>query len=158
MNFSLLFCEWRSNGQSLKIRMGVWDAQNANIYPWVEYTVSRIMSHPSYSSSTLSNSIALLRVSSPVVLGQYPTITTACLAASQVSGVRCWVSGWGQTSFQSGSFQSIQSQVDLPIVDQTTCENNLRTTRLGSGFTLDRSSFMCAGGENGKDAVSLDWK
>jgi len=148
----------RSNGQSLKIRMGVWDAQNANIYPWVEYTVSRIFQHPSYSSSTLSNSIALLRVSTSVVLGQYPTITTACLSSSQVTSARCWVSGWGQTSFSAGSFQSIQNQVDLPLVDQTTCEANLRTTRLGSSFTLDRSSFLCAGGENGKDAVSISRK
>lgn len=130
--------------------MGVWDAQNANIYPWTEYSVTRIFSHPSYSSTTLSNSIAILRISPNVLLGQYPTITTACLSSSQVTGMRCWVSGWGQNSFTSGSFQSIQNQVDVPIVDQNTCEANLRTTRLGSGFTLDRQSFMCAGGENGK--------
>jgi secreted trypsin-like serine protease len=136
--------------------MGEWDAQNSELFPSQEYSVSRIFVHPSYSSVTLSNSIAILRLSPNVPLGQLPTITTGCLSSNQISGMRCWVSGWGQSSFTSASFQSIQNQVDVPLIDQTSCENQLRTTRLGSSFTLDRNSFMCAGGEAGKDAVSLN--
>lgn len=146
-----------SNGISLKIRMGEWDAQNSEIYASQEYSVTRIFVHPSYSSSTLANTIAILRVTPNVPLGQLPTITTACLSSSQVvTGMRCYVSGWGANSFTSGSFQTIQNQVEVPIVDQNTCESQLRTTRLGSGFVLDRTSFMCAGGEAGKDACTGD--
>lgn len=116
--------------------------------------------NPSYNPSTLSNSIAILRLSSSVQLGQLPTITTGCLSSTQITGLRCWVSGWGATAFQSGvTGNSIQTQVDVPLVDQTTCQNTLRTTKLGSNFILDTNSFMCAGGETGKGAKALsNWK
>lgn len=45
-------------------------------------------------------------------------------------------------------------EVDIPLVDQNTCQNQLRTTRLGSNFALDTVSFMCAGGEAGKGEIS----
>lgn len=64
--------------------------------------------------------------------------------------MRCWVAGWGASSFTAGSTSTVQTQVDVPIVDQTTCQTKLRTTRLGSNFNLDAFSFMCAGGEAGK--------
>lgn len=46
-------------------------------------------------------------------------------------------------------------EVDVPIVDQSTCENDLRKTRLGQSFILNRNSFICAGGEQGKDACTV---
>lgn len=74
---------------------------------------------------------------------------TFCISISRNS-IRCWVSGWGAQNFVSGATQAIQTQVDVPIVDQATCQTKLRTTKLGSGFVLDNNSFMCAGGEPGK--------
>ncbi|CAG9811320.1 unnamed protein product [Chironomus riparius] len=47
-------------------------------------------------------------------------------------------------------------EVDLPLVDQFTCQNLLRSTRLGQNFILDQNSFLCAGGELGKDACTGD--
>lgn len=134
------------------MRLGEWDVSNNNEpIPYQEFSVSRIFVHPQYSSTTLANSIAILRLATAVPLGQVPTITTACLAGSYVTNLRCWVSGWGASSFNGGqSSQSIQTQVDVPIVDQTTCQYKLRTTRLGPNFFLDTNSFMCAGGEAGK--------
>lgn len=147
----------RSNISQLKIRMGDWDASNTNEpIPYQEFNVGRIFVNSAYNPSTLSNSIAILRLSSSVQLGQLPTITTACLSSTQITGLRCWVSGWGASAFQSGiSGNSIQTQVDVPLVDQTTCQNTLRTTKLGSNFILDTNSFMCAGGETGKGAKAF---
>lgn len=54
------------------------------------------------------------------------------------------------SSFASTTFQSIQKEVDLPIVRSDICQNNLRATRLGANFTLDSASFLCAGGEANK--------
>lgn len=62
-------------------------------------------------------------------------------------------------------------EVDLPLVEQSNCQNMLRATRLGTNFMLDTqrfqifkfnskfariifSSFICAGGESGKDACT----
>lgn len=132
--------------------MGEWDVSSNNEpYPYQEFNVIRIFIHPQFSSTTLANSIAILRLASPVPLGQLPTITTACLAGSFVTNLRCWVAGWGSSSFNTGvTSQTIQTQVDVPIVDQTTCLYKLRSTRLGQNFVFDTNSFMCAGGEPGK--------
>jgi secreted trypsin-like serine protease len=62
------------------------------------------------------------------------------------------VAGWGRNDFTPNSaYQAIQKEVDVPIVDQTTCQTQLRATRLGQNFQLDFTSFVCAGGEAGKD-------
>lgn len=59
--------------------------------------------------------------------------------------------GWGRNDFSTtGAFQAVMREVDVPLVDQTACQNLLRATRLGANFALDSTSFMCAGGENGK--------
>ena len=47
-------------------------------------------------------------------------------------------------------------EVDVSIVGQTTCEAELKRTRLGQSFDLNQNSFLCAGGETGKDACTGD--
>lgn len=70
--------------------------------------------------------------------------------------LRCWVSGWGKDAFgTNGKYQSIMKEVDVPIIDQSTCESALQKTRLGQFFMLNKSSFICAGGEQGKDACTV---
>lgn len=69
---------------------------------------------------------------------------------------RCWVSGWGKDAFgNNGMYQSILKEVDVPIQSQADCQTALRKTRLGDLFVLDNISFMCAGGEAGKDACTV---
>lgn len=88
---------------------------------------------------------------------QFPTISTICLPSSLITSIRCWVGGWGRNDFSAnGAYQAIQKEVDVPIIDQTTCQNQLRATRLGQNFQLDFPSFVCAGGEAGKDACTGD--
>lgn len=38
----------------------------------------------------------------------------------------------------------------MPLVDYDTCQMKLRATRLGQNFLLDKTSFLCAGGEVAK--------
>lgn len=70
--------------------------------------------------------------------------------------MRCYVAGWGQSSFNNGTIQNIQTDVILPLINQVTCQNQLRATRLGGGFILDTFSFLCAGGVSGRDACVGD--
>lgn len=146
-------------GGGLKIRLGDWNAQTTSeLYPAQEYTAKRISMHPQYNSANLQNDVAVITLSGTVPVSSSPNINTACLpTASPASGTRCWVSGWGKDSFgANGKYQSIMKEVDVPIVDQTACENELRATRLGQSFVLNRSSFVCAGGELDKDACTGD--
>lgn len=65
---------------------------------------------------------------------------------------RCLVSGWGKDAF-TGTLQSIIKEVEVPIVPNNICQNLLRnTSRLGSTFVLNPTSFICAGGDVGRDA------
>lgn len=44
--------------------------------------------------------------------------------------------------------------VDVPLVNNQICQEQLRKTNLGPKFVLDPQSFICAGGEKGNDACN----
>jgi hypothetical protein len=44
----------------------------------------------------------------------------------------------------------------MPLVNSSTCESQLRATRLSSTFNLDENSFICAGGEASK-GEKMSW-
>jgi len=56
---------------------------------------------------------------------------------------------------KEGRYQVILKRVELPIVQHGTCQNIMRSTRLGKYFTLDKS-FICAGGEEGRDTCKVN--
>ncbi|XP_057336402.1 phenoloxidase-activating factor 2-like, partial [Microplitis mediator] len=142
-----------------KVRLGDWNGiENNEPYPYQEYNPASVKIHENFNSQSLYNDIAIIKISGIVPLDTSPHINTACLPTSMpAAGTRCWVTGWGKNAFgPTGSYQNILRQVEVPIVDQSTCENKLRNTRLGQAFILDKVSFMCAGGEIGKDACTGD--
>ncbi|KAG5669419.1 hypothetical protein PVAND_017306 [Polypedilum vanderplanki] len=147
-----------NNFQTLGVLFGEWDAgSNSELISSQFFTVIRIFTHPQANYNNLKNDVAIIRLSSLVQLGQTPTITTACLPSSSIPmNIRCMVAGWGVNTFGSDSFSTIQKEVDIPLIDANQCQNLLRATRLGSNFILDSNSFICGGGENGKDACTGD--
>ena len=54
---------------------------------------------------------------------------------------------------KAGEYQVIMKKIELDLVPQHVCENQLRATRLGQFFNLDKS-FTCAGGKPGKDTCT----
>ena len=82
-----------------------------------------------------------------------PAPPTAELHWAQVLG---WVTGWGQDAFQAqGQLQARLQEVDVPVVGHRTCEKALKREGLGQRFKL-HPGWLCAGGEDGKDACSGD--
>lgn len=69
-------------------------------------------------------------------------------------GARCLISGWGKDTF-GGSFRQIIKKVDVPLVEFNQCQEALRKTRLSEYFELHKT-YVCAGGEAGKDACTGD--
>lgn len=141
----------------LKIRAGEWDTQTKNeMYAFQDRDVSQIIVHPHYSKSNLANDIALLVLREPVIFE--PHISTVCLPPQDANFDRsvCVASGWGKDVFgKEGKYQVILKKIDLPMVPFNQCQNALRTTRLGKRFQLS-NSFVCAGGEVGKDTCKGD--
>ncbi len=64
-------------------------------------------------------------------------------------GLYEWLLFLGKT----GEYQVIMKKIQLDLVPQPVCENQLRATRLGQYFNLD-PSFTCAGGKPGKDTCT----
>ena len=63
------------------------------------------------------------------------------------------VAGWG--SLTPNELHDIMNHVDLPIVPNDQCQDLLRKTSLTRRFKL-HESFICAGGEEGKDSCYGD--
>lgn len=105
----------------------------------------------------MDNDIAILKLSSPVDLSANPHITPACLPDQHADFTRqrCWTTGWGKDNWEYGKYQNILKEVDVPVIEQNTCQQQLRQTRLGYSYNLN-PGFLCAGGEEGKDACKGD--
>ena len=64
--------------------------------------------------------------------------------------------GYGKDGYDTGKPSFTLREVDVPIVDGDSCQRRLRGTTLGKHFHLNRKSFICAGGEENKDACEVN--
>ena len=126
--------------------------------PFVEIAVSAVRLHTGFNAVNLVNDIAILKLAAAVDFAANPHIRSICLpgAGSVFTGQRCWVAGFGANSFQSNQYQTVMKEVDVPILDGPTCEARFRASRLGANFAYNQQSFICAGGEAGRDACTGD--
>ncbi|XP_041986218.1 uncharacterized protein LOC121738310 [Aricia agestis] len=146
-------------GFELRVRLGEWDVNHdVEFYPYVERDVVSVHVHPTYYAGTLDNDLAILKLEHPVDYTKYPHISPACLPDkyTDYAGQRCWTTGWGKDAFgTNGKYQNILKEVDVPILGHNQCQQQLRQTRLGYNYELN-PGFLCAGGEEGKDACKGD--
>ena len=145
----------------LYVRLGDWDSENAGLIPHVDVNVAEIIIHPGYDNFDLYNNYALLILEHPVLLSS--RIDTLCLPTGNINSYdisKCVATGWGETRTQAEIANNVQKEsilkwVELPLVSHQLCQEQLRSTRLGTGFQL-HNSFTCAGGEAGKDTCTGD--
>ena len=130
---------------------------DSEFYTHVEFDVIDIFVHDEYYPGNLFNDIALVRVNGYVDYARNPHISPVCLPDRNIefAGQRCMTTGWGKDAFSQGSYQQVLKEVEVPVVNNRQCENMLRQTRLGPDFVL-HPGFLCAGGEEGKDACTGD--
>jgi hypothetical protein len=78
----------------MKCRFGDWDAAN-DIEPFadVESNVMSMFIHERFNPANLQFNVAILRLTTAVPIGLYPTITNICLPSTPIKPVKCWVSG-----------------------------------------------------------------
>ncbi|XP_014477354.1 PREDICTED: uncharacterized protein LOC106745881 [Dinoponera quadriceps] len=146
-------------GRDLRARLGEWDVNHdVEFYPYIERDIVSVYVHPEFYAGTLANDIAILKLDHDVDFRKNPHISPACLPDQydDFTGVRCWTTGWGKDAFGDyGKYQNILKEVDVPVIGNHVCEQQMRRTRLGTGFSLHQG-FLCAGGEEGKDACKGD--
>jgi len=143
--------------EQLKVRCGEWDTQNTiEPYPHQDRYGVHVQIHPEFNARNLANDVALIFMGNDYDLDFH--VDTVCLPkpGTVYDYDNCFTTGWGKDKFGSlGEYQVVLKEVNLPVVPKDTCQDTLRTTRLGQKFKLD-PSFMCAGGEKGKDACKGD--
>ncbi|XP_037793604.1 phenoloxidase-activating factor 2-like [Penaeus monodon] len=150
------------NQRNLIVRLGELDfskPQDSPQYTHRDVLIDNIIVHPQFNSQTLANDVALLHLSRPVNTAIAPHIGAVCLPSQgQIfQGRKCVVSGWGgDPNIPGNAFQNLLRVVEVPMVDPFACQQRLGTARLGANFTLDQTSFVCAGGVEGNDACTGD--
>ncbi|XP_056329047.1 chymotrypsin-like protease CTRL-1 isoform X1 [Danio aesculapii] len=112
--------------------------RGSNAEPIQVRLVSKVVTHPLYSRTTLNNDIALLKLVSPVNLTA--RVSPVCLAPSAInvqSGTRCFTTGWGRTA--STSSPRILQQTSVPLVSHADCRQIWGRNRV-------TDAMICAGG------------
>lgn len=122
----------------------------AILEPWATTRVaSRVIKHPSYSSTRFTNDIALFKLTSPV---QYKKqIVPVCIpnGAVQYGGRDSYATGWG-TLASGGSVSRYLQEVKMPFLTDARC-------RAKYGTAADTTVHVCAGETGGgKDTCQGD--
>ncbi|XP_013164477.1 PREDICTED: serine protease 29-like [Papilio xuthus] len=144
----------------LRARAGEWNTTSEDeVLPYQDRNVERVIVHELFNTtrSNLFNDVALLVLDKPLdfVLNVKP-ICLPPAGRRVVDGTRCFSAGWGKKQFgKAGAYQTVLKKVEIPVIDRSKCQRELRKTRLGPLFRL-HSSFMCAGGELNKDTCTGD--
>ncbi|MCP3663431.1 MAG: serine protease, partial [Gammaproteobacteria bacterium] len=143
--------------EQVKVRCGEWDTQNQiEPYPHQDRYGADIQIHPEFNPKNLANDFALIFMAEDYNLDFH--VDTVCLPqpGDSFDYETCFATGWGKDKFgAAGEYQVILKEIALEVVPRDTCQSKLRGTRLGGKFKLDES-FMCAGGEKGKDTCKGD--
>ncbi|XP_017094552.3 serine protease easter [Drosophila bipectinata] len=121
--------------------------------PHIRVPIDRILPHADFSTDTLTNDIALLRLSQPVDWVHTRPVEPVCLPPSQSQGppvgAAADVSGWGKTETSESS--KIKRKAMLHIQAGEQC----REAFLKDGYLVGDSQ-LCAGGALGVDSCSGD--
>uniref|UniRef100_A0A2M4A2M3 Putative clip-domain serine protease subfamily protein a n=1 Tax=Anopheles triannulatus TaxID=58253 RepID=A0A2M4A2M3_9DIPT len=150
-------CVQDKNPQDITLRLGEWDTQTKNeMFDYQDRKAVEIVTHAEFYKGGLFNDVALVFLDKPAELME--TVNTICLPPADFNfdASRCFASGWGKDVFgKQGTYQVILKKIELPVMPRDQCQTALRTTRLGRRFKL-HNSFICAGGEKGRDTCKGD--
>ncbi len=130
---------------SIDVAVGIYDLNN---FSGSRIPVKRILTHPQYNDD-LQNDIALLELSSPSNQPTIPLFSGKSGEEAPLSllGRILTAIGWGM--MDGGSFPSRLRQVDLPVVEDSYCNNIYPDPAL-------IPSQLCAGYYEGKDVCNGD--
>ncbi|WP_380283620.1 serine protease [Kitasatospora purpeofusca] len=137
-------CVAAGDAGALTVRAG--SLQHA--FGGVRVKVTSVLLHPSYSSATLDNDLALLRLATPLGGSGIAALPLAATGNDPSSG-RAQASGWGATA-EDGQLSAAARIVTVPLIRREGCRQEY-----GPSVVTDR--MICAGEDaGGKDACQGD--
>ncbi|XP_037709506.1 phenoloxidase-activating factor 2-like [Drosophila subpulchrella] len=138
----------------LIVRAGEWDlSSDTEMGKHEDVAIRKIVRHPDFQLNSGANNVALLFLERPLQRTRH--INLICLPSPnrQFTRNRCIVSGWDKKNINDVSHASLMKKIEVPLVDNFTCEQKLRQLYSAS-FNL-HDSLICAGGETGKDTCKV---
>ncbi|MGD1225003.1 trypsin-like serine protease [Streptomyces krungchingensis] len=132
--------DWHANGAVVTgtAQLPTTDSSgNTDLHGGTVSGVWRQWNHPSYSSTTIDNDIAVITLASPVKAKPI-RMTTSGDTTSYASGTKATLYGWGRTSSTSEDISETLKTATLPIKSDTTCAGYY-----GSDFV--KGHMVCAG-------------
>ncbi len=111
--------DWKANGAvvtgTAQLASGSTLPSGATVSaPWRQWN------HPSYSSTTIDNDIAIITLANPVSAKPI-RMTTSGDTTSYASGTKATLYGWGRTSSTTQDISQTLKTATLPINSDTTC-------------------------------------
>lgn len=122
-------------------------AQN-RITGGITHSVSRVVNHPNYVSSTLINDVSVIQTTNEII--ETATVRRIALGSEFVTGGHAIASGWGQTSHPGSAAAELQF-VQVDVITNEACRLRLAATQASRIFdsTICTSSpinvGMCMG-------------
>jgi len=134
---------------NIDVYAGLYNKDYPEYSPQWRYGI-QVIRHSGYNDNTLVNDIALIKLDSPVDIGEgggppYTRTAVIPLVLSNVgslTGYTAWTTGWGDTRY-GGNLSSTLREVSLPIISNTICND---ANHWGGGIT---SGMLCAGYDSG---------
>lgn len=132
------------------------ETQSGNNPHEVNRTVTQIIVHAAYDSEKITNDIALMKLSSPLVYNNY--IRPVCLATNNSvfnNGTTCWATGWGRLSGDAPLVaHDVLQEVSIPIIGNNLCgciyrdinSNNITSNMICAGV---QGRGICQGDSGG---------
>lgn len=121
----------------LEVRLGEYNlSSNNEPQEHQDHRVQSVRIHPRYDNVSLTNDIAILTLSDEVRNGI--SISPICLPSERenFASQSCVVTGWGNR-------QAVLKEFFVECLNEETCIDRLRATKLGHNYQLD-PSFFCA--------------
>ncbi|MFF4545233.1 trypsin-like serine protease [Streptomyces sp. NPDC001435] len=131
---------WAANGAVLTgtSQLPTSDSSgNTDLHGGTATAVLRQWNHPSYSSTTIDNDIAVLSLDAPVKATPI-RMTTSGDTASYAAGTSAKLYGWGRTSSTTQDISDTLKTATLPIQSDTTCSGFYSTDFV-------KGHMVCAG-------------
>ncbi|XP_065576658.1 serine proteinase stubble-like isoform X2 [Artemia franciscana] len=147
-------CVHNTPSSSLRVRLGEYNIKSSGPYPSEDFDIDRKEVHPNYKPEDFQNDIALVRLTRDV---QYrENILPVCLPERESTyiGQVATVSGWGRTSYGSGSSPDVIREVDVVVINRDECQKWYKEA--GRKETI-YDVFTCAGyKDGGRDSCQGD--
>merc|ERR1711872_753554 len=145
-------CVYRREAQAKYFKVRVGEHRTSTTSDGNDHkdiAVEKIITHRSYSSRTIDNDIALMKLATPVQFGKY--VKPVCLPNQGENvpvGTECYITGWGKIKHPGNMHHTLQ-QGKMSVVSKAAC-TNLNTRKLGLRIT---DKMVCAG-HGGRTRVS----